>query len=269
MHKPRIIITRPEPEASRWASSLAALGVEAIALPLIEITPLTNTGLDAARRDATVFDALMFVSPAAVNAFFSQPVASSGEQRFLATGPGTVRALRNHGVAESAIDAPPPDAPQFDSESLWQVVRTRTWQGKRVLIVRGQSAASAAPPEAANGQAPAKRHQGSGRDWLTRQLQAAGAMVELVAAYQRGLPRWPGAQQASAAQAASDGSIWVFSSSEAVLHLAQLMPQGAWHKVPCICTHERIAQATQALGFARIQICKPSLDALAALCHAQ
>jgi uroporphyrinogen-III synthase len=48
--------------------------------------------------------------------------------------------------------------------------------------------------------------------------------VEFVAAYTAGVPGLDAAQQALAHAAASDGSVWLFSSSEAVANLAFCRP---------------------------------------------
>ena len=102
-----------------------------------------------------------------------------------------------------------------------------------------------------------------------QQLASSGAHVQQVAAYERRAPRWSESEQHQADQSIQDGSLWVFSSSEAVSHLAQLRPDADWSLTPCICTHERIAQTTRELGFIRILSCRPAVDDVAALCHAQ
>ena len=98
-----------------------------------------------------------------------------------------------------------------------------------------------------------------GRDWLAQQIQAAGASAQFVVAYERRAPAWSAEQQALAAQAAADGTVWCFSSSQAIHHLAQAMPTQSWAKARCIATHPRIAQTARSLGFGEIQISKPSL----------
>jgi uroporphyrinogen-III synthase len=100
---------------------------------------------------------------------------------------------------------------------------------------------------------------GTGRDWLAQQLQAAGTPAQFVVAYERRAPVWSGVQQAQAVQAAADGSVWCFSSSQAIHNLAHGLPNQSWVKARCIATHPRIAQTAQALGFGEIQMSKPSL----------
>lgn len=243
----RLIVTRPEREARRWLQDLSRLGVPTEALPLIEIAPLADSAaLAAAWRDLPRYAALMFVSANAVDGFFSgRPAAAQlPDLRFLAPGPGTVAALLEAGVPPGRIDAPPADAGQFDSETLWQQVGARDWQAKAVLIVRGDSVGPG------GGATP-------GRDWLARQWTAAGAAVDFVKVYERRPPQF-GAGQLALAQAASrDGSVWLFSSSEAVTHLAGLGLD--FSRARAIATHPRIAETARALGWGVVVVSRPEL----------
>ena len=116
-----------------------------------------------------------------------------------------------------------------------------------VLIVRGSD----------EGTAPEQAQSGSGRDWLTQQLQAAGVTVSWVAAYARSAPVWTPAQREQAQQAATDGSVWCFSSSQAVTHLQQLLPEQNWASARCVATHARIAQTAQTVGFGEVFTTRP------------
>ena len=165
----------------------------------------------------------------------------------MAPGPGTVAALLAAGVPAERIDAPAAEAGQFDSEALWAVVRGLPWAGRRVLILRGQSA----------GAEPAA---GAGRDWLARQLSAAGAVPEFLAVYRRSAPLFSAQQHRTMAAAASDGSIWLFSSSEAVGHL----PPGDWSRARAVATHPRIAEAVRAAGWGVVVASRPELDDIVA-----
>lgn len=231
-------------------------GLQAEALPLITIETLpVSPALQQAWREINSYAALMFVSGNAVQAFFESnraPAHSSKAPaatdliadhglRYLAPGPGTVTALLAAGVPESAIDAPALDAGQFDSEALWAVVAARPWQGRRVLIVRGQS----------EGAEPA----GAGRDWLAQQLVAAGALPEFIAVYRRSAPQFTPQQCRTMADAAVDGSVWLFSSSEAVGHL----PPRDWSRARAVATHPRIAQAVRAAGWGVVAESRPAL----------
>ncbi len=257
---PRVIVTRPAREAAQWVHGLASHGIAAVALPLIAIGPCTAPeaihALEAARARSGSYRALMFVSGNAVTYFFgskqavalveSSPIAI--KTRAWAPGPGTARALADVGVPAALIDGPAPDAPQFDSEALWQQVGPQLAPGDRVLIVRGHSGGVH------------DVQQGTGRDWLARQIESTGASVDFVVAYQRCAPTFDAQQTALAQQAAHDGSLWLLSSSEAVAHLAEALPRQNWAGARALVTHPRIAQAARAAGFGRVDECRPSLE---------
>lgn len=242
----RLVLTRPEREASRWAEALLELGHEVLCLPLIAVGPAPDAqALSQARAQALGARALMFVSANAVRGFFEGGPPALGESRAWVTGPGSAQALRELGVAQALIDQPPPEAGRFDSEALWTEVQAQVQTGDRVLIVRGADELGLP----------------SGRPWLADQLQHAGALVHEVASYARQTPNWSAAQQAQA-QAAAQGSVWVLSSSESLGHLQQLLPGQAWSAARAVATHERIAQAARQLGFGQVAVCPPTVEAL-------
>ena len=236
----RVIVTRPLRDAQRWSQTLAEQGLDAVVLPLIDIAPVEDAR--AVQRLAD-YRAVMFVSGNAVNHFLhgtNLPFAT----RAWAPGPGTRDALLDAGVDVSLIDAPDADAAQFDSESLWQKVSAQVRPGDRVLVVRGRD----------------PQGRSAGRDWLALQIEAAGARVEFVAVYERRAPRFDAAQLALAQQAASDGSVWLFSSSEAVVNLRALLPAQPWQQARAVATHPRIAQAARDAGFAVVCESRPALE---------
>ena len=272
----RVIVTRPAQDAAHWVEGLTTSGFEAQALPLIEIGPITDPAatarLQEAWRDLSGYAACMFVSGNAVHYFFQQKMAAAPSHRaqeainnraleaimtlppklrFLAPGPGTAAALVAVGVPTSQIDTPPGEAGQFDSEALWQVVRQRDWRGQRILVLRGQTIGGAH-------QAPA------GRDWLAQQFQAAGAQVENISVYQRSAPVLTDAQTHLTQTARRDGSVWLFSSSEALANLLQQPLPVAdagleWRGARAIATHPRIAQAVRAAGWGVVQESRPTM----------
>lgn len=252
----RVVVTRPQREAERWVRDLVGRGFDAVALPLIDIGPASNPEpVHRAWRGLAGCAAAMFVSGNAVEQFFSSkpPEVHVNWTQFAintrawATGPGTRNALLAAGVDVGCIDAPDAAAGQFDSEALWAVVCQTVLPGQRVLIVRGGTVAG--------GQAEL-----AGRDWLARTLEAAGAQVDEVMAYERRAPVWSPAQRTAAQQAAGDGNVWLLSSSEAVANLATVLPGQAWGDATCVATHPRIAQAARDAGFGAVMQARPTLD---------
>ena len=267
--KCRVIVTRPAQDAAHWVEKLANVGFTAEALPLLEIAAATHPadvrGLQAAWQNLAQYAACMFVSGNAVEYFFkpNRPLAQSNSAqvanyliantnaallprslRFLAPGPGTAAALQAQGVPAAQIDSPLADAAQFDSQALWDVVGSRDWRGARVLLVRGHSESSI-DVERVPGNAVQPR------DWLTQKWQAAGSQVDVLAVYQRQAPSLSHQQVDMARAASGDGSVWLFSSSEAVMHLrnAPGLAGTNWSAAVAIATHPRILEAVRAAGF--------------------
>jgi uroporphyrinogen-III synthase len=257
----RVIVTRPGPQAGQWVKALRAAGLDALALPLIEIGGPPDPGAVVATwQRMRTFDALMFVSANAVEQFFAlQPPdaqASTSKPRLFVTGPGSVTALLKAGAARSRIDAPDEAAAQFDSEALWAVVQGQVRRGWRVLIVRGNT-----DGDAAEGAGAA---QGVGRDWFAARLTEQGAEVEFLVAYERRAPVLSANAQALVQVAAADGSVWLFSSSEAVSNLCAMAAGQSWHRARAVATHPRIAQAARVAGFAEVCEARPDVTALVA-----
>jgi len=98
--------------------------------------------------------------------------------------------------------------------------------GQRVLIVRGS--------DGQNDSAV----QGVGRDWFAKRVSEAGAAVDFVVSYRRARPHLDAAQLQLAREAAADGSVWLFSSSEAcpicwlVCRSRIGGPRGRWRPMP-------------------------------------
>ncbi len=258
----RVIVTRPEREALRWVRDLSEQGLTALALPLIEVGPVDDPAdVRQAWQHLGDYVGVMFVSGNAVDYFFRSnpalaPVFISQaaiKTRAWAPGPGTAHALLRQGVAPQRLDSPPLDAGQFDSEALWQVVGPQMRPGARVLIVRGGDSP---------GSAAAQTAQGSGRDWFANQVRQAGGEAEFVMAYQRGAPEFTQAQRELAVQAVTDGSVWLFSSTEAVGNLRACLPGQSWAAARAVATHPRIAAAARQAGFGLVQASRPTLPEL-------
>jgi uroporphyrinogen-III synthase len=242
----RIIVTRPTAQADALVAELRAGGVDAVALPLIDIAPASDPQpVQQAWQALPSLALVMFVSANAVQHFMlARPPGIAWPAHLLAgsTGPGTSAALRQAGVPGSALVEPLGEV--FDSEALWARLRARDWTGRRVLVVRGEG----------------------GRDWLAEQLGQAGARIDFVAAYQRVLPasdaQFVALRDAALAQPAQH--LWSFSSSEAVANLQQLSPGADWSASAAVAPHPRIVAALQRLGFGQVRLAAVSATALAA-----
>lgn len=244
----RVVVTRPEHEAPGWVAKLRERGFDALALPLISILPAPHPEeVRLARLSLASRRAVMFVSGNAVRHFFGlreRQVAWPDGVRAWGTGPGTRQALIDEGVEASLVDAPAADSGQFDSEALWERVQEQVRPGDDVLIVRGADA------------------NGTGRDWLASRLAGAGAKVDSVSAYARGVPAWTAAQCNAAAALACEA--WLFSSSQAIVNLQALLPRQDWSRAFAAATHARIAQAARDAGFGVVCESRPEIDAVGA-----
>jgi len=250
----RVIVTRPLAQAAEWVERLRSYGIDAVALPLIAIVPPADAGAVATSwASLRTRRLVIFVSPNAALQFFrAAPAGASwpAQTRAASPGPGTTRTLVELGVPPTLIDAPADDAPQFDSEALWQRLQGRDWQGAPVLLVRGPQ----------------------GRDWLAARLVEHGAVVDTLAAYERRLPRLDGEATAllDAALAEPERFLWLFSSSEAIDHL-QTLTQGRsdasqewWRTARALATHPRIAQRARDAGFGLVAESRPTPAAVVA-----
>lgn len=245
----RLLLTRPRPQIAGWTERLQALGVEAAALPLIEIAPAADPAEAAQAWQELAQAALaMFVSPNAVQGFFAHrpPGAHWPSQTLAATvGPGSAQALLAAGVPAAQIVQPPADAPSLDSEHLWPQLAPQDWAQRLVLILRGEG----------------------GRDWLAQRLREAGAEVRYRSVYQRRCPLLDAAETELLAQALAQPQrhVWLFSSAEAIGTLQSTLAPGAdWSQAACIATHPRIAERARALGFAHVVLARPDPAAVVA-----
>ena len=260
----RVIVTRPQQEAQQWVQQLQQASFDALALPLIHVSAAPDVhAVQKVWHGLAGFDAVMFVSGNAVDHFFAlKPVgvqvigSAQGSPRIWVTGLGSYAALTQRaGVPAQCIDAPNAQSGQFDSEALWSVVSGQVKQGSKVLIVRGTGATQSSDYA-----------QGVGRDWLAQQIVQAGGAVEFVVAYQRVCPDFDNPHKELVSRAATDGSVWLFSSSEAVENLKSAFPVQQWQQAKSVVTHARIGRAASQAGFGLVLESRPVLaDVMACL----
>lgn len=261
---PRILVTRPQPQAGEWVQALREHGLDAHALPLIAIeAPADPAPVTELWRHLAQERLLMFVSPAAVDWFFRlRPPDAAWPAGTLAAapGPGTARQLTAAGAAcglnPSQILSPQTDAEQFDSESLWPALAPLNWPGQSVCIVSGGD-----------------HQEARGRTWLAEQLRAQGAQVRALLCYQRGPGQWTSAEQALARTALAEpgAHVWLFSSSQGIDHLVTQhlpalpsRPRTDWSQGHALSTHPRITERARSLGLTHILETRPTLQAVVA-----
>jgi uroporphyrinogen III methyltransferase/synthase len=150
-----VAVTRARAQASGLARRLEALGANVVETPVIRIQPLEVAPLDPAP-----YDLICLTSPNGVDALFARLADAGLDARSLAgatvaaIGPGTARALAEHGVAADVVPE------RFVAESLVQALADRPVS--HALVARAREA----------------------RDVLPDALRARGARVDVLALYE-------------------------------------------------------------------------------------
>jgi uroporphyrinogen III methyltransferase/synthase len=153
-----VAVTRARAQASGLARSLSELGARVVQAPVIRIQPLKEDPSEP--LDLEGYDLICLTSPNGVAALFERLAGAGLDARALAgarvaaIGPGTARALAEHGIA---VDIMPE---RFVAESL--VESLAELPVKRALIARAREA----------------------RDVLPDALRAQGAEVDVVPLYE-------------------------------------------------------------------------------------
>jgi uroporphyrinogen-III synthase len=238
-----VVITRPRQQAEPLARAVAAIGRTPVLLPLLEISPLPETGQGALRRvlaDLPAYALVAFVSPNAIDAAFAHIERWPAGVDIAVVGEGSRAALARHGIVDGVLDGKvrihcPLDPAHSDSEHLLQALDLAQLAGRRVLVVRGEG----------------------GRELMPEALRGAGAAVDTVAAYRRAVPAATPALAQQLAGLLAGPNDWIITSSEALRGLvslvdARLHPQLLQQHL--IVPHARIHETACALGFTRLTL---------------
>jgi uroporphyrinogen III methyltransferase / synthase len=154
-----VAVTRARAQASGLAHALRELGATVVQAPAIRTRPLAPT----APLDLSPYDLVCFTSPNAVDALFERLAQAArpprdaralAGARIAAIGPGTVRALREHGIAADVVPE------RFVAESLVEALAGLPV--RRALVARARVA----------------------RDVLPDALRARGAEVDVLELYE-------------------------------------------------------------------------------------
>jgi uroporphyrinogen III methyltransferase/synthase len=156
----RVVVTRPEHQAEELASRLRAAGAEPLLAPVIATVARDSSAIDAAVARLSSYDWLIFTSVNGVR-FFVERLDASGRDlrslnaRICAIGPATRAAVEK---LHLKVDLMPLE---YVAESVVQAFAGADLKGKRVLLPRAAVA----------------------RDLIPRELEARGALVDVVEAY--------------------------------------------------------------------------------------
>ncbi len=163
----RVIVTRAREQASDFKSRLEALGAQCIEFPTISIVPPASwEPLDAAITALAQYDWVIFTSVNGVRFFLDRlwhagrDVRSLSGLRIAAIGPKTAAALEGRGVRPDLVPG------EYRAEAILEGLAGEDIAGRRFLLPRARIA----------------------RDILPDTLRERGAAVDVVTAYETGLP---------------------------------------------------------------------------------
>ncbi len=196
-----VLVSRAKEQAGVLTSALRRLGCEVVEIPFIEIRkPSSYQPLDSALRDLAAYDWLILTSVNGVNALFQRlakrglDVSSLGHLKIAAIGPATRKAIEQHGLQVTVTPK------EYVAESVVAALRRRV-EDKRVLLVRAKVA----------------------RDVIPRELRKAGALVDVVEAYETVTPKSSAKQLRAFLGSARTPHAITFTSSSTVRNFVQLL----------------------------------------------
>lgn len=197
LHGKRVVVTRARAQASGLAAALGALGAEVVELPAIRIEQRLDT---EAVRDAVeslhAYALVCLTSPNGVRALFEAMAGHGRDARALANaqvaaiGPGTARALREHGVIADVVPE------RSVAEALVEALEPLPLGGRPVLVARAAEA----------------------RDVLPDALRDRGARVDVVPLYETVRE----APADGALEAAREADYVTFTSSSTVRNFLEI-----------------------------------------------
>jgi uroporphyrinogen III methyltransferase / synthase len=210
----RIVVTRPRAQAQQFIDLLEQQGAEVIEFPTIEIVPMASyERLDTAIDQLATYDWLIFTSVNGVLYFIErlrarQKEVSSLRHLHIATiGPATAQAVEALSLHVHAVPE------EYRAEALVTVLGEV--KGKHMLLPRAEQA----------------------RVVLPKELQALGAQVDEIAAYQTVPPQATAVQEVRALLREGRVDMVTFTSSSTVKNFAALF---STDDLPTLCRHTRI-----------------------------
>jgi uroporphyrinogen III methyltransferase/synthase len=220
----RVVVTRARAQASSLSAALRALGAETIELPSIRIVPRIETD---EVRDAIAairgYELICLTSANGVNLLF-EALGSAGLDaralagaRIAAVGPGTARALAEHGVIADVVPE------RSVAEGLVEALAAVEVEGRSVLVAR---------PAAA-------------RDVLPDTLRERGAEVDVVALYET-VREDP---QPAALEAVRAADYVTFTSASSVRNFADAFDGGIPGRARAVSIGPITSEAARDAGF--------------------
>ncbi|MGO1750075.1 MAG: uroporphyrinogen-III synthase [Marinobacter sp.] len=223
----RILICRPEPEASRLAQQFQSAGAQTHVFPLVAREPLPET---PERRTTLLsldeFSHVIAVSPYAARLLLEEldtwwPQLPAG-LKWYGVGAGTAKALAEYGLSPRKPDD------GWTSEALLKLPSLAQLNGERVLVARGEE----------------------GRELTRKTLEARGGRVTIMPLYRRFCPDYTAIEVDRALDQFAPEAI-IALSGETLNNLIALCANCSHNLYdrPVIVPARRIADQARAAGF--------------------
>ena len=198
----RVLVGRARHQAGLLSAELRKLGADVLEIPFIEIRkPRSFLPLDNALKNLAAYDWLILTSVNGVDAMWDRLAElrltkkSLKHLKIAAIGPATKKAIEKRGVK---VDVVPKE---YVAESVVKSLRKQV-KGKRFLLVRAKVA----------------------RDVIPRELRRAGAVVDVVEAYETVVPKSSRTRlRAALKDARKRPNVVTFTSSSTVKNFVQLL----------------------------------------------
>lgn len=224
-----VIVTRPLAQAQNMCKSLERNQATVVHFPAICITAAKNIEpAKNALKKLKTYNTVIFISTNAVHYsmdLVQQLSLSFQEKQLAAVGPATKIALESYGHSVNIVPTT-----GFTSEALLNHKSLSQVEGKKILIIRGQS----------------------GRERLRQELESRGAEVSYAEVYQRQLPTQR--PKIDLSELPKEDTAILIYSVETVQNLWSLCSQDEkqWlTNATLIVGSERIAKSASSVGFAK------------------
>ncbi|MBJ6135989.1 uroporphyrinogen-III synthase [Marinobacter litoralis] len=223
----RILICRPEPEASRLAEAFRAAGADCRTMPLLVREPLPETPEQRTLlQELDNFSHVIAVSPFAANLLLDHidnwwPQIPLGLQWY-GVGSGTSSVFARHG-----LKARQPKQ-GWTSEALLELPSLQNLAGDKVLLARGEQ----------------------GRELIRQTLEQRGAKVSVLPLYRRAQPYYP-PEQVDEIFGSFRPEVIIALSGETLNNLNALAPDhhSSLHRTLVVVPAERVARQAENAGF--------------------
>ncbi len=198
----RVLVGRARHQAGSLSFSLRSLGASVIEIPFIEIRkPQSYAPLDQALKNIKSYDWLILTSANGVEAMWDRvrrlriTRSKLKHLQIAAIGPATKKAIVKHGLKVKMVPE------EYVAESVVKGLRDKV-NGKRVVLIRAKVA----------------------RDVIPEELRAAGALVDVIEAYETVVPEKSRARLREVINSKSRRPhVVTFTSSSTAKNFAELM----------------------------------------------